>query len=237
MNVKEQLIVSLDFPDIQQARSLMELLSDDVIYYKIGLQMYLKYGFSIVQEWKKAGKKVFLDLKLSDIPNTVSNALLSLQSLHVDMVNMHAFSGRNCMKMAAETVQTYMPDTHLIAVTVLTSLDEEELAVLGVPNPPTLQVEKLCTLAHEAGLSGVVSSGWEADRVKALCGSNFITVCPGIRRLSDAAGDQIRIMTPQKAILNGADYLVVGRPILQSDHPKEAAISILQDIEIANKKR
>jgi orotidine-5'-phosphate decarboxylase len=234
MTIKEQLIVSLDIPDIQQARSLMHLLSEDVVFYKIGLQMYLKYGSSIVEEWKKAGKKVFLDLKLSDIPHTVSSALLSLQPLQVDMINMHALSGMNCMKTAAETIHLHMPNTRLIAVTVLTSLDENELASIGITNSPQLQVEKLCKLAMQAGLSGVVSSAWEAPQVKAICGKTFITVCPGIRRSSDQTNDQIRIMTPQKAILNGADYLVVGRPILQSNDPKQAAISILKDIEIAH---
>jgi orotidine-5'-phosphate decarboxylase len=237
MNLKEQLIVSLDFPDIQQARSLMHLLSDDVIFYKIGLQMFLRYGSSMVEEWKKAGKKIFLDLKLSDIPNTVSGALLSLKSLQVDIVNMHALSGMNCMKAAAHTIQEIMPDTKLIAVTVLTSLDENELNILGIPHTPQSQVEILAKLAYQAGLSGVVSSAWEASQIKSICSPTFITVCPGIRRSTDDIGDQARIMTPQKAILHGADYLVVGRPILQADDPKQAAISILKDIEMAHIKR
>ncbi len=237
MNLKEQLIVSLDFPDIQQARSLMHLLSDDVIFYKIGLQMFLRYGSSMVEEWKKAGKKIFLDLKLSDIPNTVSGALLSLKSLQVDIVNMHALSGMNCMKAAAYTIQEIMPDTKLIAVTVLTSLDENELNALGIQRTPQSQVAILAKLAYQAGLSGVVSSAWEASQIKSICGPTFITVCPGIRRSTDNIGDQARIMTPQKAILHGADYLVVGRPILQADDPKQAAISILKDIEIAHVKR
>ncbi len=237
MNCKEQLIVSMDFPDIQQARSLRDLLSDDVLYYKIGLQMYLRYGCSIVEEWKKAGKKVFLDLKLSDIPNTVSSALQVLSTLGVDMVNMHAFSGFNCLKHAAKTVKETMPDTSLIAVTVLTSLDEPQLSQMGIHNTPKEQVIQLCQISKSAGLSGVVSSAWEASSIKEVCGENFITVCPGIRRETDAVGDQARIMTPVKAIRNGADYLVVGRPIIKNPHPREAAISILHDIEQANLER
>jgi orotidine-5'-phosphate decarboxylase len=233
MNAKDRLIVSLDFPDIQKAQALRDLLKDDVSFYKVGLQMYLKYGFQIVNEWKQLGKKVFLDLKLSDIPNTVSSAIRTLSVLGVDMINMHALSGYDCMKMAAETAKEVMPESKLIAVTVLTSFTDEGLNQIGIPHSPNEEVKLLCEMTKKAGLSGVVSSPWEANSVKNICGDNFITVCPGIRRSTDDVGDQARIMTPYKAIKNGADYLVVGRPIIKASDPKEAAISILKDIEKA----
>ncbi|MCK5849144.1 MAG: orotidine-5'-phosphate decarboxylase [Caldisericia bacterium] len=233
MNAKERLIVSLDFPDIQKAQSLRDLLKDDVLFYKIGLQMFLRYGFQIVNEWKNFGKKVFLDLKLSDIPNTVSSAIRTLSVLEVDMINMHALSGYDCMRMAAETAKEVIPESKLIAVTVLTSFTDKGLQEIGIPHSPAGEVKTLCKIAKKAGLSGVVSSPWEANSVKNICGEDFITVCPGIRRSTDAIGDQARIMTPSKAIKNGADYLVVGRPIIKASDPKEAAISILKEIENA----
>lgn len=231
IEIKERLIVSLDLETATQAMDLVNLLGEDVLFYKVGLQMFLHYGSQFVLDLKQKNKKIFLDLKLNDIPNTVSSAIKVLSGLHVDMINLHTFIGYDGMKLAAETVMQFMPGTALIGVTVLTSLGDEELQKIGIQFSAKDEVLRLCILGKSAGIHGVVSSAEEAMIIKENCGSDFITVCPGIRRATDVKNDQARIVGPEQAIRNGADYLVIGRPIIKANSPKEEAIAILQEIE------
>jgi orotidine-5'-phosphate decarboxylase len=231
MDNKERLIVSLDFEESAQAISLVDLLGDDAIFYKVGLQMYLHYGSPFVNEIKKRGKKIFLDLKLNDIPNTVNSAIKVLASMNVDMLNLHTFIGFTGLKQAKETVMQVMPATKLIGVTVLTSLDDEALRGIGFKNSVKEEVLQLCKLGKSAGIDGVVSSAQEASLIKKECGTDFLTVCPGIRRATDDIGDQSRVVTPEMAIKGGADYLVIGRPIIKASSPKEEVKAILLEIE------
>jgi len=231
IDVKERLIVSLDFETADQAMDLVNLLEDEVKYYKVGLQMFLHYGTHFVNELKQKNKKIFLDLKLNDIPNTVAAAIKVLSTLKVDMINLHSMIGYEAMKLAVETVEANMPGTRVIGVTVLTSLGEEELLKIGIHNSVKEEVLLLCQLGKSAGIHGVVSSAEEARSIKDTCGKDFITVCPGIRRSLDTKDDQVRCVTPKQAIRNGADYLVIGRPIIRANSPKEEAMAILHEIE------
>jgi orotidine-5'-phosphate decarboxylase len=231
MNDKERLIVSLDFDDSSKALSFVDLIGDDAIYYKVGLQMYLHYGSHFVAELKKRGKKVFLDLKLNDIPNTVCSAIQVLGNMGVDMINLHTFIGYEGMKQAKETMTMIMPETKLIGVTVLTSLNEEALKEIGFSRTVQEEVLTLCKLGKKAGIDGVVSSAMESAEIKKQCGKDFLTICPGIRRATDDVGDQARVVTPMLAIRAGADYLVIGRPIIKAVSPKEEVVAILKEIE------
>ena len=231
MDYKERLIISLDFDDSSQALSLVDLLGDEAIYYKVGLQMYLHYGSHFLSELKKRGKKVFLDLKLNDIPNTVCSAIKVLANLEPDMLNLHAFIGLEGMKQAKETVKMIMPETKLIGVTVLTSLNDEALREIGFNCTVKEEVLTLCRLGKKAGIDGVVSSAMESTEIKKQIGKEFLTICPGIRRATDDIGDQSRVVTPEQAIRGGADYLVIGRPIIKALSPKEEVIAILREIE------
>jgi orotidine-5'-phosphate decarboxylase len=231
MNDKERLIVSLDFDDSSKALSFVDLIGDDAIYYKVGLQMYLHYGSHFVAVLKKRGKKVFLDLKLNDIPNTVCSAIQVLGNMGVDMINLHTFIGYEGMKQAKETMTMIMPETKLIGVTVLTSLNEEALKEIGFSRTVQEEVLTLCMLGKKAGIDGVVSSAMESAEIKKQCGKDFLTICPGIRRATDDVGDQARVVTPMLAIRGGADYLVIGRPIIKAGSPKEEVVAILKEIE------
>lgn len=233
MNISpnERLIVSLDFDNIEDALSLVDLLKGEVIFYKVGLQMFLKYGSNIINELSKRKVKIFLDLKLNDIPNTISSSIKVLARYSLDILNMHTLSGFNAMQEAKEAILRFSPQTKLVGVTVLTSLNNSHLAKLGFSSDTSREVERLSLLAKEANLDGVISSAGEASRIKELCGENFITICPGIRRAEDSTDDQQRVSTPLNAVKNGADYIVVGRPIINASSPKEEALSIINEIK------
>jgi len=230
-NENERLIVSLDFENITDALSLVDLIKDEAKFYKVGLQMYLKYGEKVISEIKKRGLKIFLDLKLNDIPNTVKEALKVLTDYSVDIINMHVLAGYEAMKEAKGIVASKSPDTKIIGVTVLTSLDDESLKRLGFGLTSEKQTEKLSLLAKEAGLDGVVASAKDVKRIKEICGDPFLLVCPGIRRETEKVDDQKRIATPYSAIKDGADYIVVGRPIIKSDSPKIEVLDIIKEIK------
>ncbi|HOW02840.1 MAG TPA: orotidine-5'-phosphate decarboxylase [Caldisericia bacterium] len=230
INPNERLIVSLDFDDINDALSLVDLLKEHVFFYKIGLQMYLKYGSKIISELKSRNVKIFLDLKLNDIPNTIYSSMKVLSYYSVDILNMHTLSGFKAMQEAKRAILEFTPQTKLVGVTVLTSLDDYELKRLGFSFNTIKEAEILSLLAKEAGLDGVISSAGEAFRIKELCGDNFITICPGIRRAEDSKDDQKRAFTPLSAIKSGADYIVVGRPITKAASPQEEVIKIIEEI-------
>jgi len=230
VNEKERLIVSLDFENITDALNLVDLIKEEAKFYKIGLQMYLKYGAKIISELKTRELKIFLDLKLNDIPNTVKEALKVLTDYSPDIINMHVLAGFEAMKEAKEVILEKSPPTKIIGVTVLTSLDDENLKMLGFQESSEKQTEKLSLLSKSAGLDGVVASAKDVKRLKELCGVPFLIVCPGIRRNTENIDDQKRVATPYSAIKDGADYIVVGRPIIKSNSPKAEVLDIIKEI-------
>jgi len=231
MNIRERLIVSLDFEKDLDALSLVDSLGQEVVFYKVGMQLFYHYGASLVQQLKKKGKKIFLDLKLHDIPNTIVSALGSLRALEVDFINMHTLAGKEAMSKAKAFMTEQKWNAALIGVTVLTSLNQDHLHEFGFQTDLPNTVMTLCQLAKSSGLDGVVSSAQEASLIKQKCGSEFKTICPGIRRATDSVNDQQRIMTPALAMENSADYIVVGRPIIKALNPKQEALLYFEEME------
>lgn len=225
-----QLILALDIEDRTQAIELVKQAGDELEWIKIGLQMFTRYGPDYVREIAGLGKRVFLDLKLHDIPNTVAKAIASVSNLPIDMLTIHTCGGREMMEWAVKAQQENKPDLQLLGVTVLTSMDDEALAEIGVKRTAAEQVSALTGLANEAGMSGLVCSPHEAASVKAAHGDQFKLVTPGIRPVGAGAGDQKRIMTPQLAAEQGADYIVVGRPIYQANDPAAVVAAIRNDL-------
>ena len=225
-----ELILALDIDDRSKAIELVKRSGVSLNWVKIGLQMFTKYGSEYVREISDLGKKVFLDLKLHDIPNTVAKAIASVSELPIDMLTIHTCGGREMMEWAVRSQQDHKPDLQLLGVTVLTSMDDEALAGIGVNRSAAEQVFALTALASDAGLSGLVCSPHEAAKVKSIHGNQFKLVTPGIRPAGAGAGDQKRIMTPRLAADQGADFIVVGRPIYQAEDPDSVVKSVLEDL-------
>lgn len=233
--MKEKLIVALDYATEADAMALVGQLGDAVSYYKVGLELFLNSRGSVVDQLKAKEKKVFLDLKFHDIPNTVAQAVAWAASLGVDMFTLHSSGGEEMMRASVEKVNEVcakqnLPKPNMVGVTILTSFDEAGIAKVGYKDKIADTVLNLAKLCQEANMSGVVCSPHEAASIKAACGSEFITVCPGIRPAWAAAGDQKRITTPADAIRIGVDHMVVGRPITKADNPQEAALKIIEEI-------
>jgi orotidine-5'-phosphate decarboxylase len=227
--MKERLIVALDVDSIKQARRLVSILYPTVKIFKIGSQLFTKAGPESIETVHAKGAKVFLDLKFHDIPNTVEQAIKSVCQMGVLLTNIHASGGADMMKQAVKARPT-KKKTILLAVTVLTSLDKQALRQTGINSMPLEHVKKLALLAKSCGMDGVVCSGQEIEAVRKACGSNFIILVPGIRTQIKHAQDQKRIITPAAAIKQGADYIVVGRPITQARDPLAEAEQIQRDI-------
>ena len=220
----QDVIVALDFKDKEDTLAFLDKFTGRKPFVKIGMELFYAEGPDIVREIKKRGHKIFLDLKLHDIPNTVKKAMASLSRLDVDICNLHASGGSEMMKYAIEGL-TRADGTRplLIAVTLLTSIGEERLREeLKGSLPLDRTVEEYAMLAAKSGLDGVVCSPLEAGKVKDKCGKSFLTVTPGIRFADGEKGDQVRVTTPALARSLGSDYIVVGRPITQAADPVAA---------------
>ena len=230
---REKLIVALDFPSERQALDLVDRLEDCSTWWKVGLELYLATGGSIVAKLRERGYKVFLDLKLHDIPNTVSSAVRVLADSGASLLTVHAAGGPAMLHAAARAAAEYVDAPRLLAVTVLTSMDALELKAIGVADPPDAQVERLAAAALSAGMSGLICSPLEVNRLRQEHGPKPLLVVPGIRPAGSAKGDQQRTAGPAEAIRAGASMLVVGRPITQAAKPAEAAEAILHEIAAA----
>ncbi|MBN2200151.1 MAG: orotidine-5'-phosphate decarboxylase [Candidatus Aminicenantes bacterium] len=230
----ERLIVALDVKNRQDALGLIERLPGASIF-KVGLELFTAEGPGLLREIGASGKKVFLDLKLHDIPNTVAQAVRAGAGLGVRMMTLHASGGREMMARAAEaaaqvSAKERIPRPLLLGVTVLTSLGDDDLGELGLSGNAQAHVLRLARLACQAGLDGIVSSAREIKAVRRETGKDALIVTPGIRPAWAASDDQKRIMTPAEAIRAGADFLVIGRPVIRAADPQEAFDKILEEI-------
>ena len=225
-------IVALDFPDGESALALAERLRDVPCRLKVGKELFTVAGPSLVERLQSLGHSVFLDLKFHDIPNTVASAVKSAASLGVWMVNVHAVGGRRMLEAAAEGASVGIHRPLLIAVTVLTSMDDDDFEELGYQRDLPEQVRHLARLTQHCGLDGVVCSAKESSALRELCGEGFALVTPGIRPAGSSADDQRRIVTPEKAMADGSSYLVIGRPITQAPDPAAALVAINESLGI-----
>ena len=216
-----KVVVALDFDKKQDALSFVDKIQPADARLKVGKEMFTYFGPEFVKQLTGKGFDVFLDLKFHDIPNTVAKAVTAAADLGVWMVNVHASGGSQMMTKAKQALDNYRNDAPLlIAVTVLTSMGQEDLYGLGINKTPAEQVNFLANLTKQSGLDGVVCSAWEAEQLKADLGKEFKLITPGIRPAGSAQDDQQRIMTPKQAIDVGVDYLVIGRPITKAVDPQ-----------------
>ncbi|AUD78487.1 orotidine-5'-phosphate decarboxylase [Kangiella profundi] len=225
-----KILVALDYDNQQQALQLVDQLKPNLCGLKVGKEMFTLFGPEFVKTLVNKGFKVFLDLKFHDIPNTVAKACKAAAELGVWMVNVHASGGSKMMHAAREALEGYENRPLLIAVTLLTSMDEVAYSEIGFKRDLPEQVEHLAGIAKSAGLDGVVCSAWEARRLKEQLGTEFKLVTPGIRPPGSEIGDQSRIMTPEQAVVAGSDYLVIGRPITKASDPLKALYEISESI-------
>lgn len=232
-DIVSRIMVALDYPEPDSAYRLLDALEGIPCYMKVGMQLFYAAGPQFVKDLKRRGYKVFLDLKLHDIPNTVRGAAQSIGQLGVDMFNVHAAGGVRMMAEALEAVkQASAQPVIVIGVTQLTSTDEQMLnEEIGIPGSVAHTVERYARMTQQAGLHGVVASAREVRTIKQACGDRFITVTPGIRPEGSDIGDQSRVMTPNEAFRAGTDYIVVGRPITRSADPRQALLDIVASIE------
>ena len=233
----KRLIVALDFSNMDQVTELVEQLGDSVSFYKVGMELFYSVGKEVLEYLNANGKDVFLDLKLHDIPNTTAQGLVALTKLGAKILNVHASGSFSMMQTAAQAVKIEaekmgIEKPKLIAVTVLTSIDEPNWDALNSKNTIKEQVVALAKLAQKAGMDGIVASPQEAKMIKEACGENFLIVTPGVRPANADVNDQSRIATPKMALLDGATHLVVGRPITKADNPKKAAEAILSELGV-----
>lgn len=232
-NKKKSLFCALDTKNLASAIGLTDTIKSHIDGIKIGLEAYYAIGKEGYKELAEIGIPIFLDLKLHDIPNTVHSAIKSLLPLNPAILNIHASGGEKMMKSAVEAISDSTDHKPLlIGVTVLTSLDNEDLIKLGVRSNTNEHVLRLAELAKNSGLDGVVCSPFEASNIKEICGEDFITIVPGIRPEGSVANDQKRFMTPGQAINNGADIIIIGRPITTSENPLKTVMAIREDMNI-----
>lgn len=226
----DRIIVPLDVPTLEAAIALVEQLPQ-VNFWKVGLELFVSTGPEILQILKEQDKRIFLDLKFHDIPNTVMSACRSASQYGVDLLTIHATAGRSALKLAVEAMNQSQSPTKLVAITLLTSLISRDLAFdLKVPLELPDYVLQMALLAQESGIHGAVCSPQEVSQLREVCGPDFLLICPGVRPSWSITGDQRRVMTPAAAIAAGADYLVIGRPITAAPSPQDAWEKICQEI-------
>lgn len=228
--VDSPIIVALDFASMQDTLSFAKQLDPSQCRVKVGKELFTTAGPAVVEALQKQGFDVFLDLKFHDIPNTTAQAVLAAARMGVWLVNIHAMAGATAMQTCMARLQAEKLNTRLIAVTVLTSMDSEQLASIGMVKPIPQLVSELAQLSYDNGLDGVVCSAQEAVQLREQLGDDFLLVTPGIRMAADSADDQKRICTPQQAMQNGASHLVIGRSITKAADPQKALEQIIQSL-------
>jgi orotidine-5'-phosphate decarboxylase len=223
-----RLIVALDFPDTRAALALVDRLNGATRWLKVGLELYIAEGNSLVAELKRRGYSIFLDLKLHDIPNTVASAVRAATHLGVEMLTVHAAGGPEMITAAVRAAESRLT---VLAVTVLTSMDAKQLEAIGVAGTPAAQVDRLAAMASACGVGGFVCSANEVPSLRKQLGNEPLLVIPGIRPAGADIGDQRRVATPAAAMADGASYLVVGRPITRAEDPEATARAILEEMQ------
>ena len=232
----DRIITALDVHSLDDMKKLVETLGDSVSFYKVGMELFYSAGPDAARYLNDQGQHVFLDLKVHDIPNTVAQSIRALTRLGADLMTLHGTGGRAMMEAAAEAVRDEAAKLNierprLLAVTVLTSIDEDAWKEIGGKYSIAESVKNLAKLAKEAGIDGTVSSPYEAKEIREMNGPDFLIVTPGIRPTFAVANDQKRFTTPSQALRDGASHLVIGRPITKAADPKEAAQKILAEIQ------
>jgi orotidine-5'-phosphate decarboxylase len=222
---RDRLIVALDHSSRNEIMAMADQLDGAAGLFKIGLQAFVANGPSIAREFAAAERRLFLDLKLHDIPNTVERAAAEAARLGISMLTIHASGGRRMIEAAARAKGG--ADLRILAVTVLTSLGAGDLDEIGFASTPAEAVRRLALLARDSGADGVVASPREIETIREACGAGFLIVTPGIRAAGDATGDQARTLSAPEALARGADYIVVGRPITGAADPRRAALQLL----------
>ena len=227
-----RIIIALDYPNAQPALALADRLEPSQCRLKVGKQLFTATGPDLIEQLMQRGFEIFLDLKFHDIPNTTAQACKAAASLGVWMVNVHALGGRKMLEAARDAVAGTSQKPKLIAVTLLTSMAQQDLAEIGINATPAEMVMRLATLARDSGLDGVVCSAHESALLREHCGNDFCLVTPGIRPAQVSLDDQARVMTPYAAMEAGSSYLVIGRPITHAADPVRALLEINQELDM-----
>lgn len=232
-DARERLIVALDVSSAAAAQKIVAAVGDSASIYKVGMQLYTAEGPQVVRDLVSAGRKVFLDLKFHDIPNTVGSAVREAASLGVHMLTVHACGGSKMLQAASDAARSGNNPPIVLAVTVLTSMDENDLHSVGVAGKVSDQVVRLARTAIQSGCQGIVASVQEASLLRKELGGKFAIVTPGIRPAGSAVGDQARVATPAEAMAAGATHIVVGRPITGASDPRTAAQGVVAEMSEA----
>jgi orotidine-5'-phosphate decarboxylase len=227
---RQKLIVALDVSTAAAAHNIVAAIGDSAFTYKVGMQLYTAEGPRLVRDLVAAGRRLFLDLKYHDIPTTVGAAVHEAAKLGVSMLTVHTSGSRKMLRAAVDAARAVNPALIVLGVTVLTSMDENDLEKIGIQNTVQDEVLRLASLALDCGCQGIVTSARETSRVRSEFGHNFAIVTPGVRPAGSAHGDQVRVVTPAEAIAAGASHIVVGRPITEAADPAAAAHTILGQI-------
>jgi orotidine-5'-phosphate decarboxylase len=240
MNIEDRIIVALDVESRARALKCVKELMPPATYFKVGSQLFTACGPDLVRDLVALGARVFLDLKFHDIPQTVANSVLEAARLKTSMINLHASGGVTMLQAAAQSLaENYSPEERprLVAVTLLTSIGEADAREIGFSLPTADQSVRLAHMAQRAGLDGVVASPLEIAHIREACGKDFLIVTPGIRPANAELDDQVRISTPEAALRAGADYLVIGRPILEASNSRQAFLGIVESLKAISKTR
>ncbi len=230
MDPRERLIVALDVSTATAARKIVTAVGDSALTYKVGMQLYTAEGPQVVRDLVASGRRVFLDLKYHDIPNTVGSAVAEAAKLGVSMLTVHASGSNKMLRAAVDAAAKVNPELVVLAVTVLTSMGGDDLEVIGMDGGIESSVLRLAKVALANGCQGIVTSARESAVVREKLGHDFAVVTPGVRPAGSAVGDQVRVVTPAQAIAAGASHIVVGRPITEAADPAGAAQEIMREI-------